>query len=189
MKERISRRWMQRVWSDPSYSSFFTLPTRWKVYVCVEVRVDFEREEMPETNNCSSKEFIAVYIVNLRLHWWSSLFPSKLRRDWILDWFSKGSRLDSNWFLLSMNINFPSNNYSRRKNVIKMDLERTNGGWFSKNHGLSCLEARILATAFPIARHLTRANMIYEAVSITIAFPIVSGILAIKNLEQCETRS
>lgn len=40
-----------------------------RVYVCVEVRVDFEREEMPETNNCSSKEFIAVYIVNLRLHW------------------------------------------------------------------------------------------------------------------------
>ena len=95
-----------------------------RVYVCVEVRVDFEREEMPETNNCSSKEFIAVYIVNLRLHWWSSLFPSKLRRDWILDWFSKGSRLDSNWFLLSMNFNLPSNNYSRRKNVIKMDLKR-----------------------------------------------------------------
>lgn len=110
---------------------------------------------------------IVVYIVNLQ--WWSSLSNWDVIEFLIHGWSdSPKDWLDSNWFLLS-GIFLPI--IILDVNVIKRNLERTNGGWFSRNHELSRIwefGSQDSCNCFSDGRpqDTWRAQMIYKMVAI-----------------------
>lgn len=139
-------------------------------YMCVEVQVDFERKEMPETNKRIHPLLFILWIFVFNYHLHFCLTEIEFTIDQILQRIGCWILIDF-CFLETVNLNFLI--IILNENIIKRDLERTNGFQETMSYRVYRVwgpgSLQLLFRSL-IARHLTRANMIYEVVSITIAF-------------------